>query len=486
MDVQALSDDQRYRALKARDRRFDGVFIVGVRTTGIYCRPSCPTPVHPLRKNVDFFLTTAGAQRAGLRACKRCRPDATPGSPDWNVRGDMVGRAMRLITSGWLDTHTVAELASELAVTERHLRRIMIEAVGAPPLSIARAQRAQTARILIETTSMTFTDVAFASGFASLRQFNDTIRAVFDGTPTALRGAAKTGASADAGESTGRLTLRLPYRSPLAADYMLRWWSGRVVDGVAAVADGALQTALRLPRGNGVATLRFVDEWVQCDLELDDVGDLAPAVAQCRAMLDLDADPAQIDAALVALPAMRSYVEALPGLRAPGTVDGFATMIFAVLGQQRSVAAARTIAGRLVVKALGPGPDDDHLRPFPSAAELVEADLSEIGLNGRVIDTIYALSEQFTDREHELAPGGDRDGIADELIAVNGIGPWTVNYVAMRVFADPDVFLAGDLVAERAAGALALSPAEIESVRPWRTYLTHHLWAASAALKGTS
>lgn len=479
MVVNELNDDQRYRALKARDRRFDGVFIVGVRTTGIYCRPSCPTPIHPLRKNVDFFLTTAAAQRSGLRACKRCRPDATPGSPEWNVRGDLVGRAMRLINSGWLDTHSVAELASELAVTERHLRRIMIEAVGAPPLSIARAQRAQTARVLIETTAMSFTDVAFASGFSSLRQFNDTVRAVFDATPTRLRAASKS-----ASEAPGRLSLRLPYRSPLAADHMMRYWAGRLVEGVGTATDDALTTALRLPRGVGVATLRFVDDWVQCDLELDDVGDLAPAVAQCRSMLDLDADPTEIDTALAALPALRDYVTALPGLRAPGSVDGFATMIFAVLGQQRSVAAARTIAGRIVVKALGDG--GGQLRPFPNATALIASDLSDIGLNGRVIDTIYALSEQFTDREHELAPGGDRDAIAEELIAIKGIGPWTVNYILMRVLADPDIFLAGDLIAERAAGALSLTADEIESVRPWRTYLTHHLWAASAGLKGTS
>ena len=484
-----LTDDQCYRALKARDRRFDGVFIVGVRTTGIYCRPSCPTPVQPLRRNIDFFNTTAAAQRSGLRACKRCRPDAVPGSPEWSLRDDLVGRAMRLIARGWLDTHGVGDLAHELGVTERHLRRLLIDAVGAPPLSIARAQRAQTARVLIETTPMSFTDVAFASGFSSLRQFNDTVRAVFDATPTKLRGAAEKRRSRGnvAGDSThaGQLSIRLPHRHPLAVDHLAPWWSKRTVAGVAAVDGNVIRTALRLPRGTGLASLRIgVDEWVQADLELDDIADLAPAVAQCRAMLDLDADPEQIDATLRTLPAIRPFVDALPGLRSPGSVDGFATTVFAVLGQQRSVAAARTIAGRIVERVDGPLGDD--LRPFPTPESLADADLDGLGLNGRAIDTIHAVADRFVGRADELAPGGDQHAITEELVSVKGIGPWTANYIAMRVFSDPDIFLAGDLVAERAATGLGLDGVDLDAARPWRSYLTHHLWAASASLKGTS
>ncbi len=485
-----LTDDQCYRALKARDARFDGVFIVGVRTTGIYCRPSCPTPVQPLQRNIDFFSTTAAAQRSGLRACKRCRPDAVPGSPEWSLRDDLVGRAMRLIARGWLDTHSVGDLARELGVTERHLRRLMIDSVGAPPLSIARAQRAQTARVLIETTPMSFTDVAFASGFSSLRQFNDTVRAVFDATPTKLRagtGSRRSDGAAPSGSHTGQLSIRLPHRHPLAAAHLIPWWSKRTVAGVADVdvETGVIRTALRLPRGTGIAQLTIGShEWVQADLALDDVADLAPAVAQCRAMLDLDADPEQIDATLRTLPAIRPYVEALPGLRSPGSVDGFATAVFAVLGQQRSVAAARTIAGRIVERV--DGPVGSELRPFPTAEALAAADLDGLGLNGRAIDTIHAVAEQFSGRVDELAPGGDQQGITEELVAIKGIGPWTANYIAMRVFSDPDVFLGGDLIAERAALGLGIDEAALNSVRPWRSYLTHHLWAASASLKGTS
>jgi len=473
-----LDDDQRYRALQSRDARFDGLFIVGVRTTGIYCRPSCPTPVHPLRKNVDFFRTTAGAQRAGLRACKRCRPDATPGSPEWNVRTDLVGRAMRLINQGFLDDKSVAKLASELAVTERHLRRILIEAVGAPPLSIARAQRAQTARTLIETTSMRFVDVAFAAGFASLRQFNDTVRAVFDATPTALR--AKVAAPVSGGQA---LSIRLPFRAPFASEYFLRWSAGRVVTGVAEVVDGQLRTALRLPNRNGIATLTIAKKWVQCDLDLDDVADLARAVTQCRAMLDLDADPTHIDAALAAIKPIAPFVKNLPGLRSPGSCDGFATLVFAVLGQQRSVAAARTLAGRIAGRVLGDRPD---LAPFPSPEAIVDLNLDGIGLTQRTADTIHHVAAMFVDRAEDLSPGADRDEMRKELVGVKGIGPWTANYIAMRVLGHPDIFLAGDLVAERASLSLGLAPDEISLASPWRSYLTHHLWAASAALKEAS
>jgi AraC family transcriptional regulator of adaptative response / DNA-3-methyladenine glycosylase II len=474
-----LDDDQRYRALKSRDSRFDGLFIVGVRTTGIYCRPSCPTPVQPLRKNIDFFPSTAAAQRTGLRACKRCRPDASPGSPEWNLRDDLVARAMQRINQGYLDSNSVADLASELAVTERHLRRLVIEALGAPPLALARAKRAQAARTLIETTSMRFTDVAFAAGFSSLRQFNDTVRAVFDATPTTLRRARKN----DERHDGGALRIRLPFRSPFASDYFLKWATARTVDGVAEVVDGALRTALRLENGGGLATLEIREAWVDCHLELGDVRDLTQAVAQCRAMLDLDADPLHIDDVLRGLEPVAPFVNARPGLRSPGSCDGFATLIFAVLGQQRSVAAARTLASRIVSRAAGGDVSPDRLRPFPGPTELGELDLSDMGLNGRPIATIHALARQFEGRTDELTPGADRDAIRDELISVKGIGPWTANYVAMRALGDPDVFLAGDLIADRAADSLGLRAASIDAASPWRSYLTHHLWAASAARK---
>jgi len=382
---------------------------------------------------------------------------------------------MLLISQGYLDTHSVHELSSVLAVTERHLRRLMIEAVGAPPLAIARAQRAQTARTLIETTAMRFTDVAFAAGFSSLRQFNDTIKAVFDVTPTAMRGARKAETS-----DPGSLRIRLPFRSPFAAEYFLSWSAARVVAGVAEVEGSTLRTALRLPNGTGVASLEIQEQWVQCDLELDDVGDLARAVAQCRAMLDLDADPTHIDAALRAIKPIARFVDALPGLRSPGSSDGFATLVFAVLGQQRSVAAARTLASRIAALAT---PASDKLEPFPMPAALADLNLEGIGLTQRTIETIHAVARLFDGRTEELGPGADRDKVYEELVAIKGIGPWTANYIAMRALGHPDIFLAGDLVADRSANSLGLTPEQIQTASPWRSYLTHHLWAASAQLK---
>lgn len=472
-----LSDDQRWSAVRARDQRFDGTFIVGVRTTGIYCRPSCPTPVQPLRKNVNFFRTTAAAQRAGLRACKRCRPDASPGSPEWNLRDDLVGRAMRAITNGQLNEGTVATLASDLGVTERHLRRMMIDAVGAPPLAIARAHRAQTARTLIETTSLPFTDVAFAAGFQSLRQFNDTIRQVFASTPTELR----RKRAANDGAAPGELMLRLPYRAPLDVSALIGWHERRAIPQMMRCHEGQISIALRLPNGSGVAHLRDApdNDWINVGLELDAVGDLAAAVRQCRRLLDLDADPLQIDTALGALAELAPLVAARPGRRSPGSTDGFATLIFAILGQQRSVAAARTIATRLFDRA---GQLDDTLQPFPAPELVAELDLDGLGLTHRNMATIHDAAAFVASAGEPLSPISDRDAVRAGLLEIKGIGPWTADYVAMRALAAPDIWLGGDLVAARAGQALNLDEARIEAARPWRSYLTHHLWAASGDL----
>lgn len=489
-----LSDDQRYQALISRDVRFDGLFIVGVRTTGIYCRPSCPTPIHPKRKNVDFYPSSAAAHRAGLRACKRCRPDASPGSPEWNSRDDLVGRAMRMIGAGYLNGQTVASMAAELGTTERHLRRVMNEELGAPPLAIARAQRAQTARLLIETTEMRFTDVAFAAGFASLRQFNDTIRAVFAQTPTELRRSSRARAQGDRTGGTDRagtglgvgLDLRLAVRAPLATDELFGWWSRRTVTGVERIVDHydgpELQAALALPRADAVVALRPRERWVDCRLELVDIADLAAVVHRCRTMFDLDADPVHIDAHLSTVPALAQLVARRPGLRCPGAGDGFASLVFTVMAQQRSLAAARTLTGRLVARSRGVEPGTEphgQPAPFPRPAQVGELDLADMGLTKRNQATIRAVAARFTDRVDELSPLGDRAAIGEELLAISGIGPWTVRYFMMRVMRDPDVYCAGDLVADRQAAALGLDKAGIDTARPWRSYLTHHLWASA-------
>jgi len=476
-----LDFERCYRAVESRDPRFDGWFITAVRTTGIYCRPSCPTPVRPKRENVSFYPTAAAAQLAGYRACKRCRPDASPGSPEWNVRGDLVGRAMRLIADGTVDRDGVAGLARRLAVSERHLHRLLLGELGAGPLAIARAQRAQTARVLIETTDLPFTDVAFAAGFESIRQFNDTVREVFALTPTALRTAGRRRADI----AHGVLTLRLPYRPPLDWSALSAWLRVRALPGVAEVNGRIYRRTLRLPRGAGVVALEPVDTHIQCTLRLESMADLTSAVRQCRRLLDLDADPLSVVEVLSKDRRLSSVVKKHPGLRAPGAVDGTELAIQAVLGQQVSLAAARTLASRLVT-AHGDvikiaDPTLTHL--FPHAAAIAEADLARLGVPATRRATLRGLARAVAGGTLALDPGADRNETYQQLLQVPGIGEWTAGYIVMRALGDPDTFLASDLGIKKAGVRLGIgsNPRAISehaaAWRPWRSYATHQLWA---------
>jgi len=476
-----LDFERCYRAVESRDARFDGWFITAVRTTGIYCRPSCPTPVRPKRENVSFYPTAAAAQLAGYRACKRCRPDASPGSPEWNVRGDLVGRAMRLIADGTVDRDGVAGLARRLAVSERHLHRLLLGELGAGPLAIARAQRAQTARVLIETTDLPFTDVAFAAGFESIRQFNDTVREVFVLTPTALRTAGRRRADI----AHGVLTLRLPYRPPLDWSALSAWLRVRALPGVAEVNGRIYRRTLRLPRGAGVVALEPVDTHIQCTLRLESMADLTSAVRQCRRLLDLDSDPLSVVEVLSKDRRLSSVVKKHPGLRAPGAVDGTELAIQAVLGQQVSLAAARTLASRLVtahgdvIKIADPALT--HL--FPHAAAIAEADLARLGVPATRRATVRGLARAVASGTLALDPGADRNETYQQLLQVPGIGEWTAGYIVMRALGDPDTFLASDLGIKKAGVRLGIgsNPRAISehaaAWRPWRSYATHQLWA---------
>jgi AraC family transcriptional regulator of adaptative response / DNA-3-methyladenine glycosylase II len=479
-----LDFERCYRAVESRDARFDGWFITAVKTTGIYCRPSCPTPVRPKRENVRFYPTAAAAQLAGFRACKRCRPDASPGSPEWNVRGDLVGRAMRLIAEGIVDRDGVAGLARRLAVSERHLHRLLLNELGAGPLAIARAQRAQTARTLIETTDLAFTDVAFAAGFESVRQFNDTVREVFALSPTALRAAGRR-----PGDSIeGALTLRLPYRPPLDWPALSGWLRTRAVPGVAEANGRAYRRTLRLPRGAAIVSLEPVDGHIQCTLKLESMSDLTSAVRQCRRLLDLDADPLSVVEVLARDRRLSSLVKKRPGLRAPGAVDGVELAIQAVLGQQVSLAAARTLTARLVtahgdvIKIADP----TLTRLFPAADAIAAADLSRLGVPQTRRATLHALSGAVVRGSLTLDPGADRAETYHKLLSLPGVGDWTAGYILMRALGDPDTFLAGDLGIKKAAAHLGLGSSSraisdrAAAWRPWRTYATHQLWASLA------
>ena len=331
------------RAVQSKDARFDGWFFTAVVTTGVYCRPSCPVSP-PKAMNMRFYPSAAAAQQAGFRACKRCRPDASPGSPQWNERADLVARAMRLIADGVVDRDGVPGLAARLGYSVRQIQRQLLAELGAGPLALARAQRAQTARLLIETTSVPMGDVAFAAGFSSVRAFNDTVREVFGLTPTELRARVRRRASPGA---PGSLALRLPFRQPLCPDNLFGHLVATAVPGVEEWRDGAYCRTMRLPNGYGIVALRPRPSHIDCLLTVTDLRDLASAIARCRRLLDLDADPVAVDHLLREDQILTSLVDKAPGRRVPRTVDAGEFAIRAVLGQQVSTAAARTHTARM-------------------------------------------------------------------------------------------------------------------------------------------
>jgi AraC family transcriptional regulator, regulatory protein of adaptative response / DNA-3-methyladenine glycosylase II len=481
--VSPLPDPEHcYRAVQSRDARFDGWFITAVTSTGIYCRPSCPA-VTPKRSNVCFYPTAAAAQLAGFRACLRCRPDAAPGSPEWSTRTDLVGRAWRLIGDGVIEREGVAGLSDRLGYSERHVHCQLAAELGAGPLSLARARRAQTARVLIETTALPFADVAFAAGFASVRQFNDTIREVYAKTPTALR-AARGGRTEPA---PGTVTLRLPYREPFDATGLTGFLAARAVAGVEHWDGTTYRRTLRLDHGTGTVALRPDAGQVACTLRLADLRDLGTAVARCRRLLDLDADPVAIDEALSADDVLRDLIAKTPGVRLPGAVDGFEIAVRAVVGQQVSVAAARTVLGRIVAATGTPLSDVDGqlTRCFPEPDVLAEADDAALPMPAGRRRTIRTLAAAVADGTVRLHPGVSRADLTDSLCALPGIGPWTAAYVAMRALSDPDVFLPTDLGIRTAATRLGLSSTlddRSSHWRPWRSYAAVRLWQTLTAV----
>ena len=488
-----IDSDAAYRAVMGRDPRFDGRLFVGVLSTGIYCRPSCPSRT-PKQENCQFHLTAAGCVAAGFRACRRCRPDALPGSRDWDVDADLAHRALRLIGDGAVDDAGVAGLARRVNVSARHLHRVLVAQVGASPVQIARTRRAQVARMLVEQTSWPMSDVAFASGFASIRQFNDVFRAEYGASPTALRPRRPArGARTDPGPSTGRgvgsglpprdgratLTVRLRTAQPMHAGAYLRHVAARAVPGLESV-DGATVRRVVPGRGGPILVELTVDGQVTARLSLTAIDDLPRVVGRLRHWADLDADPVRVDAVLGLDPLLAPMVAARPGLRVPGTVDPAELAIRTVLGQQVSVAAARTLTARLV--ATFGEPTVFGLSQFPTPARLVAAGpdgLARIGLTTARAATLARLAEVLA-AGLDLGPGADRDLARAILGSIPGVGPWTVEYVALRAMGDPDAFPAHDLVLRQALGGLSAVEAgrRAEAWRPWRGYAAQHLWTS--------
>lgn len=594
---------ERYRAIAARDSRFDGQFYTAVRTTGIYCRPSCPART-PKAENVSFYLTSAAAHEAGFRACKRCLPEAAPGTPAWDLRRDLTGRAMRLVADGVVDREGVSGLASRLGYSERQLHRLLVGELGAGPLALARAQRAQTARALLVGTSLRLADVAFAAGFGSIRQFNDTVAEVFGATPSELRarahrpgrgprdtrtntagrrtgspsspvgspdgspvgapahspaarGPAQTNPAAEVGpmlrgrsidgpiwkqstdlDATGhpqpvRISLSLPVREPFDARGVIEFLAVRAIEGVESVdlSPGApvlrYARTVRLPHGPGAFEVRVPRPGsgrVELDLELADLADAPVAVARVRRLLDLDADPVAVDSALAADPVLAPSVAAVPGIRVPGTLDPAELLVRAIVGQQISVAAARTHLTRLAHGAGSPyvsafagldrlfptpaqiaGPPDDASRPAPAARTAGSApggaatpggDAGPGGgttpgggarpggsalpggstppsrtraeaylrLPARTLATLVAAVRDLADGTLTLSVGDDPDDLRRRLVSRPGIGPWTAGYVTLRVLGDPDVLMDGDVALLAGARNLGLVP--VDGSRP--------------------
>lgn len=472
------------RAVQSKDARFDGWFFTAVLTTRIYCRPSCPV-VPPKPQNMTFYPSAAACQQAGFRACKRCRPDTSPGSPEWNQRADLVARAMRLIADGVVDREGVPGLAARLGYSARQIERQLLAELGAGPLALARAQRAQTARILIETTALPMADIAFAAGFSAIRTFNDTVREVFALSPSDLRTRA---AKKSAPDSPGFLSLRLPFRVPLNPDNLFGHLAATAVPGVEEWRDGAYRRTLRLPYGHGIVALTPRPDHIACRLMLSDLRDLTVAISRCRRMLDLDADPVAIDEQLCADPLLAPLVDKAPGRRVPRTVDEAEFAVRAVLGQQVSTAAARTHAARLVTAHGEPVDDPEggltHL--FPSSEALAAVDPAALAMPRTRRTTFTTLVGELADGTLQLGVETDWTETRTRLLGLPGFGPWTVDVIAMRALGDPDAFLPTDLGIRRAAQEVGLpsTPAALTARaaawRPWRAYAVQYLWATDS------
>ncbi|MCU1514103.1 MAG: DNA-3-methyladenine glycosylase 2 family protein [Microbacteriaceae bacterium] len=468
---------ERFLAMSSRDARFDGQFISGVHSTGIYCRPSCPA-MTPKPANVTFYRTAAAAHEAGLRACKRCQPDAVPGSPEWNLHDDLASRAMRLIADGTVEREGVPGLADRLGYTSRHLGRVLVHELGAGPLALARAHRAQTARVLLASTGLSIADVAFAAGFSSIRQFNDTIQAVYETTPSALR--ARRSVATEQGAATA-ITLRLPTRAPFDGPGLMRFMSDHAITGVEEGDDTRFRRLVRLPGGIADVELSLDGPTaVICTAKLDTLADLSTLVSRIRRVLDLDADSAAIDESLARDDVLAPFVAARPGIRLPGTFSPEEALFRTMIGQQISVAAARTVLGRMTA-ALAEAPG-----LFPTPVQIAERGHEVLRGPAPRVASIIGVARALAAGDLVLDVGMPSGELAARLTAMPGVGPWTAGYLAMRVLGNPDVLLSTDLVMMASAARLGL-PATARGLAaygerwaPWRSYAGLQLWSAAS------
>jgi len=483
--------DACYAAIKARDSRFDGRFFTGVTSTGIYCRPVCPARL-PKRENCTFWPSAAAAEQAGFRACLRCRPEAAPGTPAAQGSAATVSRALRLIGEGALDTGSVCQLADRLGLGERHVRRLFNTHLGANPEAVAATRRLLLANQLLRDTNLAVADIAFASGFSSLRRFNDAFSKRYGEPPTAIRRAARKkghGATNADNALPFDLRLRLGFRPPFDWQMILDYFRLRAIPGVEAIEGNRYRRTVRLADNHA-----FIEAepdknrdilWVR--VMSDQPFALADLVMRLRRLFDLDAEPHAIGAHFSDDPLIGPMVEERPGLRIPGAFDGFELAIRAILGQQVSVKGATTIAGRLVEtygdEVTPPGPNWPSFL-FPEPQTLIRDDLGKLGMPRTRGDTLYRVAEAVADGTVVLHPGVNISDMVEALTSLKGIGEWTASYVALRALGDPDAFPSGDLGLQKAAAPQAekLSAKKLETLaegwRPWRGYAALHLWSS--------
>ncbi|HEY2048011.1 MAG TPA: AlkA N-terminal domain-containing protein [Caulobacteraceae bacterium] len=480
-----LDPDVCYRALSTRDARFDGRLFVGVKTTGIYCRPICPART-PKRENVVFFPSAPAAQEAGFRPCLRCRPESSPDCGAWRGSSNTVARALRLIEAGALDEADVEALAGRVGVGERQLRRLFKTHLGASPIAVAQTRRVLLAKQLIHETRLSMADVALAAGFASVRRFNETFQTLYDRPPIALR---RTGAapSASAGEEV-RLTL--PYRPPYDWDGLIGFLSMRAIEGVESVRPDRYARSIELDGKSGLlAVSPAPKDRLAVSIHFPRLSALPAILARVRRIFDLSADPQAIGAHLSLDPDLAWRVAARPGLRVPGAWDGFELAVRAILGQQISVGAATTLAGRIVRDHGAPLPETlasveagiTHI--FPPARVLAVADLSSLPMPRARSASIEALAKSSADGAVPWETSSEYAEAVRELRALPGIGEWTAQYIALRALREPDAFPAADIGLQRAladGGGVRPSTAALlaraEAWRPWRAYAALHLW----------
>ncbi|MEL7157860.1 MAG: Ada metal-binding domain-containing protein [Actinomycetota bacterium] len=468
--MESLDHQQCYDVISRRDARFDGRFYTAVTSTGIFCRPSCPART-PKRANVRFYPHAATASEAGFRPCRRCRPELAPGHPEWNRRADLTGKALRAIEAGVVDRVGVKGLAAQLGVSERHLRRELQREVGTGPLQLARARRLWLARLLLDQTSLPVTEVAYAAGFGSLRQFNDSVRAAFDAPPSELRRRRAIGAGG------GAVELQLPCRGRLGWDALHGFFAARAIPGL----EEATETGLRRHLGDGWIELRSDSPdalTLTCSLPaLSTLADVLPIV---RRVADLDTDLEPIEAHLRADPELARRLDAVPLGRLPGPFDPFEVAVRAVVGQQVSVAGARTLLGRLLT-LVRQRSDETGPTGFPTPEAVLATSLDDLGMPQRRRDTIHTVARAVADGTVDLGPHGDGAAVAAALLDLPGVGPWTAGYIAMRALSDPDGWPEADLVL---CQSLGVSKAELaarsEPWRPWRAYAALVLWSTAA------